>query len=795
MPAEENFSNPNPPEIGVNPGYAFGQISTALRTAEEHPDAATRTRARSKIQKWLQTVEGMFSGRLNIGTRTPVKNTPAWATLKVLRGGFASGNLLAEGELLPHEHKLLARLGAEASDSPRATLNHYFLTDAGIAELQTLLQAGTYRITVPEEGVLLTIAWLLSQNDADAARTLLEEIAPFLSRLRFYPVPHSEPLRSSEAIHLQTVADTIADLQAVRMSRRFAAQRESVIWAGMSDRIVTLWLETLAGEVPKLQTGTDGAFVLRANGQPVVEGGWPCQIYPDGWRERAQMLLDEYRRLRKEHPLCHKPDRLRTNFAFLRSCLEICVHDPTRLTARDVGRIRRTLANIVHKRDLPSSERTRRLRDYQNAIAAKPSSAELAKVVIARLAVLPQDDGLDSVDNVLEPVTADEAQAFGVPSELPLYVRFADKVCRSRNSSLNVLIGDGTLASGEMLALVVPQLTVQVTAAQFGESELGRLYGAVYRAFRRRRSLLLLNLASQVKFTELPWVAALETYRQPSSDVQAAALQTLEQVVTAAITAFPQQILPNKLLQELRTLAAEAKQEIPFVDEVAADIFMGAFSEKFLHAAQIAGKLLQGTLYERYYGLPYARVLQISDVKPARLGGTPTSAKFLRVCEELAGVTYGGYSAARNGRIIEQEQLLTTHNLAPLFVALGLTEKLRLRLPHLARACFGWISKQSDQPSAHFHALLRRTKNSAYAWRQMVFFLSLLPQDAQEQFLSWANDHLGTQPERVRAAFAPALQGLADAVHGQTATAVQTSLSVSPERFLGWTTESHWLLN
>ena len=34
-------------------------------------------------------------------------------------------------------------------------------------------------------------------------------------------------------------------------------------------------------------------------------------------------------------------------------------------------------------------------------------------------------------------------------------------------------------------------------------------------------------------------------------------------------------------------------------------------------------------------------------------------------------------------------------------------------------------------------------KNSAYAWRQMIFFLALLPTDTTDTFLAWAHDHLG----------------------------------------------------
>lgn len=797
MSSENTSSNEIPSELSANPGYAFGQIHAALRTAESHPDADTRTRAQGKIGRWLQVLEGMFSGTLQVGSRTPVKDTPAWATLAVLRGGFATGLLLAEGDLQLHERFLLARWGASLSPAPRAVINQYFLTDAGIAELQTMLQTGTYRINVPEEGCLLVVAWLLSQNKAEAAREILEEIAPYLNRLRFYPVLHKQPLQNGIGVHLQNVGETIADLQAMRISPRVMAQREAIqIWAGLSDRIVELWTETLNGDIPTLQTDANGTLVLKTDGQPVVAGGCPCQIYPEGWQARAQATIDEYHRQRKEHRLCRKPERSRTNFAFLRECLEIAVQDPKKLTGRQVGRIRRTLANIIHKRGLPSSEATRRLRAYQNAIAAKPTNAELAAVVIGRMRKLPQDEGLDSLGDVLMPVTRDEAQAFRVPVEQPLRDRFVGKVWRSLNDSLLNLISEGIIGSSEMLATVVPQLTVQATAAQFGEGEAGRLYGAMYRVFRRRRSLLLLNLQSQVKFGELPWVRAMDAVRTNSFSTAEAARQTLEQVVTAAITGFPQQILPNKLLQELRVLATEAKLELPFVDEVAADIFMGAFSEKFLASAKIAAETLQGTLYERYYGLDYARVKQMKDVQPFRLGGAPHSPEFFNLCQSLTGAKPGGSWVAHNGMIIEQEQILTTHNLVAVFGALDLATKLGVRLQSLARACFIWICHEHQQQAAHRKAMLHRVKNGAYAWRQMVFFLSLRSEQDIHGFLEWANQFLSHQSEQIQSAFLPAIQGLADAAEGKISDAATRALpSITPERFLGWTTQTHWLLS
>jgi hypothetical protein len=218
-------------------------------------------------------------------------------------------------------------------------------------------------------------------------------------------------------------------------------------------------------------------------------------------------------------------------------------------------------------------------------------------------------------------------------------------------------------------------------------------------------------------------------------------------------------------------------------------------SEKFLRAAQKAGELLEGTLYERYYGLSYARVRQI-EVKPSWFG-IPTSPEFARLCADLAGEAGSAshWSVARNGKIIEQQQILTTHNLAVLFDALALVETLRPNLEELALRCFAWVCRRQQQKIDAWQARLRMIKNTAYAWRQMVFFLALAPAGSVESFLSRADKHLREQSLEFQVRFQPALEGLDRAARGLPTEAPSTpERPGGTRRFLGWTMERHWLL-
>src|SRR5215510_14104639 len=105
-------------------------------------------------------------------------------------------------------------------------------------------------------------------------------------------------------------------------------------------------------------------------------------------------------------------------------------------------------------------------------------------------------------------------------------------------------------------------------AAAISDSALRQLYGAIYRAFRRRRSLLLLNLEKQVQLEELPWIAAIDRFRTDDPSNRELSKQALEEVSLLTLTSFPHAIFPNKLLQELRALVKTAELNLPLVEEM-----------------------------------------------------------------------------------------------------------------------------------------------------------------------------------------------------------------------------------
>jgi hypothetical protein len=772
-------------KLRINPGYAFSQLLKAVSGAGEL--------AAERVKQWQQVIAGLFDGTLRVGSRTPVGETPAWVTLQVVHGGFATGNFAAAGPVQPHEREKLVSVARTANATERTALNLHFLSDTGRGELETMLGDGRFRVGVPEEGALLVAVWLLRHGEGAAAARLIETITPFFDRLRFYPVPHARPLRIGNGISIQTAGDSIKSLQSKRPQKSVERMNESIrIWAPLYDRAVALFLETVEGENPSFQRSETGELVRGQTVQPIVAGGWPCRHYSEDWRARARELLDDYRRQRAQHQLCRKPEKSKENFTRLRGYLEKCVADPQSLSGRDVGMIRKILASFVARHGVPGSSRHQQTRAWQARIAARPTHATIGRLLAARLEQFPHDEGVPQVETTLQPLSSDEAASIGAASPVAIPQSLAAKALRCLEAPVAFLVERGLVTSSEALAKVLPGLTASTRAAAITDPDLRRVYASVYLAFRRRRSLLLLDLESQVKLRELPWIEAVEPWVGSDDASRAAARTTLTEGATLALQTFPHTIVPNKLVKELRALAGGAGLSLPLVDELAADIFMGAFSETFLRAARTAAHLLKGTLYERYFGLPYQRVLQLDDVEKTRFG-TPSSPGFAALCAELAGTAEdGSYSVARNGTIIEQSQILTTHNLAVLFAELQLARALDLS--DLARRTFSWVCRRQQLKISEWRAQLQNMKNTAYGWRQMMFYLSLVEHADVRSFLAWSAEHLSEQSLEFRVRFEPVVTGLRVVVEGEPFGTGGVHPASGGRRFLGWSVGRHWLL-
>ncbi|MFB9688915.1 hypothetical protein [Amycolatopsis plumensis] len=732
----------------ASPGYAYGQLERALRTASSTTDTAVRRRAHAKAARWRAVLAGMAGGTLDIGSRTPVAGTPAWVTLEVAHGGFATGRYLAEVPVRPEE------LAAVPSETPGTTdrerVNLGYLTDAGLAVLRAALATEAYRVEVPEDAALPVVAWLLDHGHAEAALDLVAELRPLLHRLRLAPLPGAAPRPSGALVRLATVGEVRETLRSATTRPAIAAMLETLrVWHPLYDRLVALWAETVEGDLPRLTE--DG-----------VTGGWPCRTWPEGWGSRRAQWLADYATACARHRASTAHRQPKGNFARLYRALTLCRFASARLTGRDVGWIRRALANTITKHGEPGSERRAALRAAQAAVAARPTHAELAAVLAGRLDAYPGDGGLPALDPVVE--------ADAVPPHL------VAKVARALEAPVEELVARGVIPSGDVLAAVLPQITAQLMAANVEDERLAALYAQTYAAFRRRRGLLLLDLEHQVRLEELPWIRALEPFRARRPDVARAARQTLTQTVLLALGSFPQAILPNPLVRELGALAKQAGLPMPLLEELAADIFVGTFTGKWRTAAAATSRIMAGTLYARYYDLP-----DEWPAPPRRLLRR-TADDFAAVCEARAGRRRR--SVAGNGMVIEQSQILTTHNLAVLTETLELRSRLGLEP---AAQVFTWVVRRLAGQRSWNRQLL---KNIAYAWRQAIFFLSFCTEEEQRAAVARLDELVAQAGLRDR--FGPAVTGLAAVVSGARFSPDGTLPDGPGRRLLGWTTGPHW---
>lgn len=715
-------------------GYAWGQLRKALATADGPADPATRKRASLKADAWLRVLAGMATGRVRVGSPTPVRDFPAWLTPEIVRGGFATGSAAAAGPLAADEIELAERVGVLAT---RASLFAWFLSDEGLRDLERLLDTGQYKLWLPEHGALLTVAHLLRLGRVGAAESLLRKLEPWAQDVRFWPYPSAAS--EQPGVHVATVPDVAARLASKRPRRQVETEREALaIWLPFTDRVLAHWMETRS---PADEIGLN---------------------YPDGWIENAVALDNEYRELASAHTKTTKHADPKGNLqSLLRGMRQVVEGD---LDSGALRRVQGTVSAMVTKRGAPGSAQLLSLRETQSRIAETPSHASLAHEAAATLHAVGISDATEDPAALLH----------GLPASALPSVRAA--VEQATHAPLEVLLRRGIVRSAESLAELAPQLTAETVAARYSDPIAGMLAKRTYRAFANRRSVLLTNHRTQVTISAIPWFESLEQSSVRAKGVTLAYAQALE-LASLAMRHFPGTLLPNSLIRELNRLFAIADANVPLTYEVAADIFMGSFSPVYQRAAQEASTLVADTIYARYYDIESDSIARFTThVEEGRWPGARSRTsvpQFDALVHARAGVApmSWGYNVAANGRVIEQAQILTTHNLAQLVRA-------GVQLDWTAQARGAWNATREHLAKTSGSKPLHHRKNAAFAWRQTVFYLSLASRDELDEFLADASLRRGTSAD-VAIWCRQILGGLRASVD---ATAYE------PDPFLGWTT-------
>jgi hypothetical protein len=682
---------------------------------------------------------------------------PAWVTPQVTHAGFVTGVALA---------------ALKPDDVPNQTVLDGPLLD-------TMLDSGLYHVQYPEHGALLVVAALRRAGDHAAADALLGQLRPYFDALRLYPEAANVPVRPTPTVSVSTVQDARAALRATIADIENPAKRQvkcqaSALtgWVPFRHKLLALFARTVVcGHMPEYERTSAptviGGFFHKGRvrpGRKYVPGcghrscGWPLQqLDCPGWTADAAALLQEYEELCRTTLNVYRNG---SSMHTLATCLRECVGGSSKtMLPRMVGLLRDVLAGWQSTRGVPGSspvfdQYVAGINKCRNAVVTRTKTVvQACRVLLTRLDAFDNSRGIEHPDSVLVDFTDDDdVTRLAVPKSLHHIVE------RTVETTAGDLVTRGLVTSAEMLAAIVQPLTASATCNAITDVALQRLQYALRVAFCHRRSLLLLNLKHQTTFTDLPWVPPLLALCAGDTNVEAhAARNVLVELLSVMFTAFPHTIVPNKLLQSIRTLCTTAKIEnVPLVDEIAADIFMHAFTPKFLVAARIAA-VTAGDLYCKYYNIgdEYARLLD------ARF----QASEFAALC---ASTVTGGmrYSVVHNAMIIERQQILTTQNLAVLLPLLPQP----VDYAAMATKSWNWICAHVDDVFmyAYLMSTLTLRKDVAYAWRQCVYYLSHV-EEPHAVVDGWANDKHGI------------LDGLKQVMETGTA---------SPKPFLGWVVRS-----
>eukprot|EP00659_Diplonema_papillatum_P016835 gene16835-25817_t len=619
-------------------------------------DGQPRATAVHLLQRHWSLVTGT-----DVGTRQPTGD-PTWVTLEVQKGGFATKNRAAQ----------LPPSGDEWTAS-----NIPWLSEEGRERLDALLDSGEYTLRQPENGALLCVRWLQRNGHDGRAEEVLRAIAPYLDALQFFPFPTpgtTVPLAAVSVITKKECVDHLA-------SRRSSHTRRCSQLLVFIDSVVPLRAEgiSLALEMAPPEGSARDLPLCAAAAQSHVAQDWPARVAD--WKRRVlHASKNEFwspKQLAKEKSTLGVLYRILPKAAGKWS---------VSVDRRELGLLKKSVSDHVGKHGAPDSAA------YNTFTAGsqktRPSfEPKGAKVVMNRLQNMPEMFGFGEIGEVIAPYSAAEVGEASPAVGRPVSAALVKTVHRACAGSIDELLKRKLIVSADQLADIAPKVqAASVAAAGTRDPSAQKLLVLLYRAFRSRRSLLLLNLQSQVRITELPWYEHLNNATKPpatetTTEESHEARKAVSLVVRLLWHHFPETILPNKFVSALWGMyEAAGIKYVPLTSELAADIFCG-FSETFARAGAEAALLLKGTIYERYYA---TASIAADLVEYASRTACPGFQETIEAYGSALSVLtpQDGYSTKYQGQLIELQQVVTTHNLATMYQRLSEEERVAIPYGH-----------------------------------------------------------------------------------------------------------------
>ncbi|WP_291380168.1 hypothetical protein [Demequina sp.] len=731
--------------------YATDQLARAVDAFERATTPAEIANAEKRVERWTSVLRNGFLGTVHIGSRRAVAAYPVWVTLEVVRGGFATGRAVAAAPLEPWEITLARTARVDAT---RTALNLWHVSESGKRHSLECLQTGHFEIDVPEAGAMMAIAFLESQGDVTEADQVKAAISPFFDRLRFYAEPTSDTRPVDGTIVRATVAQASQHLAEMRERPGVAAQTATILgWKPFGDHLAA-WLRE--------------AGVMQS----------PMATPSSAVQAEAKEWVRKYAELEALVPASKRVRDPGGSVARLMDMVRCLADGGVDNGAQCRGRY--AIAEIEASRGLPGTTPWKAVRERDLFAVRQATRREQAHALKPTLAALPQRRGLspEIVSVVVATPPREWAWPDGASQPEPLRARaaIARTLAASVEGTAEELVNAGLLRSGEQLADVASDVAA-VALSESARPGVELLYGKTYRAFRQRRSLLLVNLQSQVRFSELPWVPPLTV---PEGRPEASATDAL---CGLYVRAFPGTLMPNPLASALNDISGSLGGPRPFLEELAADIFQGDFSPRFARAAAEAADVLEHGLYSTYFDISpedWKRLRRAVDSLSTSRDKAESreQAALAELAQRRAQSRRVDQWVAKNGAVIEEAQILCAHNLIVATRSFS-EEDFVAAAAGASRVIANLLAKARKQRRPY-----ATLKNASYAWRHFVFYVDRIDQAKREAAVIDARGIVAT-------ACGPGFEADVDRLFAPLLAAARGEPLSAPSYVYGWAGEHH----
>ena len=548
----------------------------------------------------VDALVGALEGKFKHGSRNPDIRYPEWFTKRVAHGGFYAG---PKYELKKGENNVMIL------NNPEEMLKY-----------ANMIEYISHNLDGPEPLMIPTIAYLENNGKIKEANELKELIRPYVDNIRFYPI-------AEEIMKTKKKPNVFASLETIYQFTKWCTDYINKNNKKLKELERISRKKTLEMELIKLfnETKPEGEYKE-----------WPMQ-------KISQIWLDEAQKLYKNNGwyggnFKRKRGILYNLWIILEKVIkQKIIQEHSRrinsITGLDISRIKYYLYCAKCKKYIDMNSYLINNREKIENIEKLEKCLRESKETRLELIMY---------ENIKEQYNVEEV----VLNKLNKCVLYPIEELRDF----------GYIPSSEVFVELAQPMEAFLQTIDFDFKEditvEEHLKFLLYKSFKNMRSLLLLNLESQLKINEIPQYNVLcKVYKRDKSSNSLILSKLLLSYYTEW---FPGDIMPNRVVKMFYNLLKSEDKNLGLCEEIACDIFQRRFGEKYDTSLNIAKKNMINTLYSEYFELDtmYKNPQNLTNLS-------------LTLKEKYYGNGDFRWTNS-NGQQIHASMVLTTHNLTQL---------------------------------------------------------------------------------------------------------------------------------